>query len=522
MREVPEKKPFIELTDDDKALFESDPVAVLERVKARAQIAVLTAYDGASRSRRALSAWSTTSGDADTDILPDLPYLRQRSRDLCRNNPLATGAINTKVTSIVGTGLQLQCRIDRNILKMTEEAATAWETRTEAEWELFCKYCDTERTLQFSDLQELALRSAFENGDVFVTTPRQKRPNTPYGLTLQLIEADRVCNADSASDTELLSGGIEKDESGAPVRCHIMKGHPGNLYSVKKNEWQKVDFFGEKTGRRNVLHLLAKKRIGQTRGVPDLAPVIEVLKQLGRYTEAEVTAAVISSFFTVFIKSEYGAGLDIMEPQTEVGGRAGDKDYKLASGAILGLASDESIETANPSRPNPSFDPFVQALLRQVGVALELPFEILIKHFTASYSAARAAILEAWRYFMRRRKWLADSLCRPVYELFMDEAVALGRIYAPGFINGDPLIREAYLGSKWNGPGRGQINELDETKAADARVKGGFSTIADETAAMNGGDWEENHVQRAKEKKRRVDDSLEPTLEMEYGKAPVV
>lgn len=522
MREVPGKKPFIELTDADRELVKNDPIAALERIKARAQIAMLTAYDGASRSRRALSAWSTSSGDADTDILPELADLRARSRDLCRNNPLASGAINTKVTSIVGTGLQLQCRINRDILKMTEEAASAWETRTEAEWALFSKYCDIERVLTFSDLQELALRSAFENGDVFVTTPRKKRPNTPYGLTLQLIEADRVCNADTAPDNDVLSGGIEKDDNGAPLRCHILKGHPGNLYSMRKNEWEKVDFFGKTSGRRNVLHLFAKKRIGQTRGVPDLAPVIEVLKQLGRYTEAEVTAAVISSFFTVFIKSEYGGGLDVMEPSTEVGGRSSDKDYKLASGAILDLAPDESIETANPSRPNPSFDPFVQALLRQVGVALELPFEILIKHFTASYSAARAAILEAWRYFMRRRKWLADNLCRPVYELFMDEAVALGRINAPGYLNGDPLIREAYLGSKWNGPGRGQINELDETKAAAARVKEGFSTIADETAAMNGGDWEENHVQRAKESERRVADNLEPTLEMQYGPNKII
>jgi capsid protein len=53
-----------------------------------------------------------------------------------------------------------------------------------------------------------------------------------------------------------------------------------------------------------VIHLLDVDRIAQTRGVPMLAPVIEALKQLDRYAEAELMAAVVSAFFTVFIKTD--------------------------------------------------------------------------------------------------------------------------------------------------------------------------------------------------------------------------
>ena len=88
-----------------------------------------------------------------------------------------------------------------------------------------------------------------------------------------------------------------------------------------------------------MIHLFKTLRPGQSRGVPYLAPVIEPLKQLGRYTEAEIMAAVISGMFTVFVKSESGgAGLSPMEPTSEVGGSASDDDFKLASGAILNLA----------------------------------------------------------------------------------------------------------------------------------------------------------------------------------------
>lgn len=49
-----------------------------------------------------------------------------------------------------------------------------------------------------------------------------------------------------------------------------------------------------------------------------------------------------------------------------------------------------------------------------------------------------------------RREWLADDFCRPCYEVWMSEAVARGRIYAPGFFQ-NPAIRAAYLGSEWLG-----------------------------------------------------------------------
>lgn len=507
---MPRRRIKIEQNRLDRAISWLSPVLGARRMRARTAMALAESYHGASRSRRSLSQWTTSGGDADTDILGELSDLRERSRDLIRNNPLASGAINTKVTSIVGTGLMLRARIDRSVINMTEDEADAWERKTQSEWRLFAgsRLCDASHTLNFKGLQSLALRSVLENGDVFVLTPLSNRKG-PYRLQLQMIEADRVCNADNVGDDDTLSGGILKDANGAPIEYHILDGHPGNIYS-KNNTWTKVKAIGARTGRQNVIHLYHKKRIGQTRGVPDLAPVMEPLKQLGRYTDSEVSAAVISSFFTVFVKSESLGGMAPMQPTTEVGGSTSDKDFKMSSGAILDLGPGEDISTANPGRPNESFDPFVQAILRQVGVALELPFEMLIKHYTASYSAARAAMLEAWRFFMDRRAWLADYLCRPVYELFLTEAVARGRIEAPGFLTGDPLIRSAWLGTEWTGPARGQIDEKKEVDAARERVDMGVTTLSEETAALTGGDWEQKHPQRAKEVAMRREAGLEP------------
>lgn len=488
-----------------------DPVRGARRLRARLTMALAGGYTGASKTRRGLKEWSPFGYDADSDILPDLPALRERSRDLIRNTPLATGAIKTKVTSVIGTGLRLQSRIDRAALNLTEEQADAWEATTEREWRLFWESrdeCDAARTLNGDAITRQVYRQTKENGDVLVVLPRIKRKNCAYKLKLQVVEADRLCNPNFASDTAKLSGGVEKDEVGAPVKYHILKQHPGAIRYAKAMEWEAVPAFGSKLGLRNVIHVFSPDRPGQSRGVPDLAPVIEPLKQLDRYTEAELMAAVVSSLFTVFIETESGdPSFDLSATSDETGSKSTDDDYKLSSGAIIGLASGEKVHDTNPGRPNDSFDPFVMSVLRQIGVALELPFEILIKHFTASYSAARGAMLEAWKYFVSERNWLAGDFNQLVYEIWMYEAVAVGRIAAPGFF-ADPIIRKAYLGSQWIGPAKGQIDEEKEIKAAKMRVDMTVSTLAEETAQLTGGDWERKFPQCVKEHNMRKDAGL--------------
>ena len=257
-----------------------------------------------------------------------------------------------------------------------------------------------------------------------------------------------------------------------------------------------------------MIHLYRVLRSGQTRGIPYLAPVIESLKQLGRYSESEIMAAVVSSYFTVFVKTPHGES-----PLPPMGKNSRSNDeYQLGSGAIVDLAQGEDISTVNPGRPNAQFDPFVQSILRQIGVALELPFEVLIKHFTASYSAARAALLEAWRFFMAQRAWLAQNFCQVVYEAWLLEAVKSGRIDAPQFLDGDPSIRAAYCGSHWIGPAQGQIDPLKEIQAARERIDAGISTLSRETAALTGEEWEKIHRQGVKERRLR-DEPVSTTQE---------
>ena len=209
-------------------------------------------------------------------------------------------------------------------------------------------------------------------------------------------------------------------------------------------------------------------------------------------------AALVQSFFTAFVKTE--AGSDII-PFNEVPHDDISRDpneYELGPGTMNMLEPGEDIVFGNPSHPNTGFDVFMRAMCEQVGAALEIPADLLMMSFNSSYSASRAALLEAWKAFRMRREWLVKDFCEPVYELWLTEAVALGRISAPGFF-ADPLVRRAYLQADWIGPSQGQLDPTKEVQAATMAIEAGLTTHEAEAIKLNGSDYIANVTKLATE-----------------------
>lgn len=488
----------------DRGIAYIAPETAQRRMVARMRLEnAQAAFTGASRDRRSMSSWLTGGGDADTDIRDDLPTLRERSRDLVQNNPLAKGAIETKMINVIGAGLHPRPQIDHELLGLSEEAANAWERNTRREFALWADSldCALDRGANFVDCQRLAYTSTCTNGDSLTSMPYRDRPGSPYGLRLQVIEADRLSNPDMRADTDTLVMGVEKDGDGAPLRYHVASRHPGNRIGTNVRTWTSLPAYGS-DGLLQVLMLKRGDRPMQTRGVPDLAAVIEPFKQLGRYTDAELMAAVVSGMFTVFVRDTTGAdpSLDQFQGNAAASTSArADGSIEMGNGAVIGLGAGQDVSFANPGRPAAGFDPFVTAILRQIGVGLGLPYELLVKQFTTSYTAARAALLQAWSLFKVERQWFAAHFCQPIYVRWLHEAVLLGRVSAPGFMDGDPAIRAAWSRVTWIGDPPPILDEAKAVGAAAERVAEGFSTRDAETLALTGGDFEADHRQRVSE-----------------------
>lgn len=478
---------------------------------------VETRWRGASRMLRSMASWIPGLGSPRRDLSSgERAMLVARSRDALRNHLIARAAILRLRTNVVGTGLVCRAQVDHEALGIDEAAAEQLNALLDRLWSLYAddpRECDAEAMLNHYQLQALVLVSALVGGDVLVATPDEEREGCLFSTRLQLIETDRVCNPTGTPDGEQLVEGVEFDRLGAPLAYHVCSGYPDEKGRRTPLSWQRLLAFGPSTGRRRVLHVMAdKERPGQKRGAPYLAPVLEPLQKLERYSSAELMAAVISAMFTVFIKknSDFDTGnlpLSALggDPVESAGAEEGG-DVQLGEGAVVDLGRGEEPVIANPARPNAQFDPFFIAVVKEIGAALELPLEELLLHYNSSYSAARAAMLQAWRFYSLRRWWLTCDFCQPSRELVIDEAVARGLIELPGYH--DPARRKAYCQALWIGPARGAIDELKEANAAGKRIEIGVSNETLETAAMTGEPWQQVYRQRVREVAQRRDDGL--------------
>lgn len=460
------------------------------------------AHHGASLTSRDLAGWTPPRGTSpDLELLPELSTLMARARDLDRNNGVARSGINAIIDNVVGTGLRLSARPNFVALGKDREWAAQWAREVEALWSDYwwSTACSASDTMTGDQLTEQALRAQLTNGAALALPLWLPDRGDGWATKVQMVEADRLCNPTGQPDTTALRGGIEFDPYGMPLAYHIRSSHPGDVMSTFSvlPTWVRIprrtDF-----GRLRVIHNYDPERAGQSTGKPILAPVMSHFKQVDRYIGAELMAAVVNGMVAGTIETplDQESILELFNGDHEKY-LAARKDYsvRMEAGTLVPTFPGDTMKPFIPARPAAAFGAFVENVFRIVAAGLDLPYELLLKDFSkTNYSSARAALLEAWRSFNRRRDRLAAGYVQPIYALWLEEAVGTGRIEAPGFYRN----RIAYLRSRWIGPGRGWVDPVKEATAAALRMQTGVSTLEQECAEQ-GLDWREVLEQRALE-----------------------
>ena len=174
-------------------------------------------------------------------------------------SPIATSAIHTNRTNVIGVGLQLKSRIDRNVLQMTDEEADAWQHQIEREFNLWAmrkQNCDDIGVNNFYEMQQVALTCWLMSGDVFALINRVKPRNMcPYSLRIHLIEADRISTPSTshvypgisttgrAANGNKILDGVEVDSNGMIQAYHIRNTYPESFNFANQDaqtKWQRV------------------------------------------------------------------------------------------------------------------------------------------------------------------------------------------------------------------------------------------------------------------------------------------
>lgn len=464
-------------------------------------------YEGA-RVSRLTSDWVTGGTSADAEIKGSLPRLRNRSRQLVRDNDYARQAIRAVKNNVIGTGIRMQAqvrmqrgggRLDQAVNDAIELAWSDWGRKDS---------CHTAGRLSFSDIERLLVGAMAESGEVFVRMVRQPFGKSRVPFALEVIESDLLDDAYTGSST--VEGnewrmGVELDRWGRPVRYAFLTKHPGD------------SSFGPSTTARHrlipageVLHLYLMERPGQTRGVPWLASAIQRLHMLQGYEQAEVVRARAASSLMGFITSPEGELL-------------GDEIYdnervsNFEPGVFKYLAPGESVTVPQLDAPDGQLEPFLRAMLRAMAAGLGCSYETVSRDFSqTNYSSSRLSLLEDRENWKALQQYMIENFHRPVFEAWLEMAVLGGVLNLPAYET-DP---DRYRRVRWMPRGWAWVDPAKEVQAYKDAVRCGFKTQAD-VVAEQGGDLEElllarkAEVDRAEELDLYFDTNPEPIEEPE-------
>jgi lambda family phage portal protein len=468
----------------------------------RAIEASMESFTAASTSRGTTKVWNPKALSADGDSIRDLPKIRERSRDAVRNQPLAKSVIKTMADNVISTGLSFQSTVDQDILNIDDTQKEKLEKQIETHWSCWAdsEQADITGINNYQRMQKLVYKSYLENGDAFVLFTKTRSKKRDCNLVLQMIEADRITNEHDSNDTKSLTAGIHKDRFGKHFKYDVASRLLIN--TIQDNEartWRKINKF-DKSGRTSMIHVFNQERFEQTRGIPFLATVLETVYKISKLQESELTSAMIESLFTVFVKSQDGQAS--IDPYNTIKQKRQDlpADCELGSGSIIQLPDDVDITVADPKRPNSKFESFFYAMIKIIGSETGIPFEIILKQFSSSFSASKAAILMFWQMIQRERYFVNTTFNNIVLERVIEDGIMNGKIDAPLFNKGESF-RKAYLNGNWQGTSRIVLEPMAEVKAARERIDLGISTRSIESMSLTGTRFVDNRKQLNKEEK---------------------
>ncbi len=472
------------------------PAAGLRRARARAAVeTILRHYEGASHSRRT-AGWIAPSTSQNAASYGKLQVLRDRSRDIIRNNPWATNACELYESEIVGTGI-----VPTFVHKDKKVVLAATEL-----WKAHCgtTAIDADGAGDIYALQALMVRTIFESGEVIVRRRRRRLSDgLPLPFQLELLETDHL---DEWRDTLRLpnggkiSAGIQLTPLGAREGYWLYPEHPGELAWVAQTSTL--------VPASEVLHAYRRKRAKQLRGIPGLAAVLAKLRDLDEYEDAELLGKKIAACLTAFITDPAEGEM----PTTGVQ-QKNVLPESLEPGALVNLPGGKSITFSTPPISQ-GYPDFVRANLRAIAAGVGVTYEALTGDWSnVNYSSARMGFIQNARAVDRFR-WnvVVTQALNPIAAWFVLAAVLAGE------------LPDEPLGVLWTPPRRAMLDPSKEVPARRDAVRAGFSSPS-EILREDGQDpdqvWTEAAADFEKLRALGLHVESDPSVPMRGGPAPV-
>ena len=447
----------------DRFISYVDPLSGVKRAQARIALDAVRAYDAAKLGRQT-KGWHTTGGSANAEIAPSLARVRNRARDISRNNEFGKNAIRALVTNTVGDGITAKAP-DQEI------------------WNDWCEYCDFDGQLDFNGLVELTSRHRYADGEGLIrlhTLAPEKEARIP--LRMQVLEPDHL----DASKTGMLQNGnfaiagVEFNSLGQRAAYWLYPVHPGEVASFRTKSME-----SKRIPASEVVHYYRKERASQVRGISELAVSIMRMRDLADYEQAELVRKKIEACFVAFVSTDN----DSQRMGASAGQSAsGQQQEKIAPGMIKYLSNADSVDFGNPSQSG-GYGEYTRTQLHAIAAGIGVMYSQMTGDLSNfNYSSYRAGLVE-FRQMIKAEQWLAlvPMVLRPIGWKFQAAARNVG------------AQRQAIKRMVWTMPKLPWVDPLKDVMAAKEAHRGAIKSIS-ETIREGGDDPEAVFAEMAAER----------------------
>jgi lambda family phage portal protein len=451
----------------DRAIGVIDPARALRRVRARMALRAVEgaladeserfSYDGAAAGRRS-HGWYAPSSDANVEIMGSLVWLRNRSRELIRNNPYATKAVEELVGNAVGTG----------IVPQSKTGNTTLDALIDEKWKYFAEQCDVHRGFGYAGtdyygMQALVMRTTAESGEMVARhRPRLAKDNLKVAYQIQMLEADFLDHARTLGTVNgHIMQGVEFDMIGRRVAYWLYSYHPGGMLVLNP----RGGIVSQRIPADQVLHSYRQLRPGQVRGIPWLHPVMMALKDLDDYCDAERLRKKIEACVVAFVTQPEGQLGAPLGTQKSTSPYTSTPIESFEPGMVEYLKTGQDIKFNNPPAAG-GYREYKTTELEGIAAGIGMPYELMTGDMSkVNFSSWRGGML-GFRNTIENYRWLMlmPGFCLPTHRRFIDTLILQGDIPTKYLL--DPSIH--VYATQWTAP---RFENVDPVKDAEGVLK---------------------------------------------------
>ena len=357
----------------DRTIAAISPVRGMQRAAARRALGKINAARGGQRYVGKAADWDRNTGDPN-DARPGRFVDRKRILDLLARDPFAKKALNVLVNNAVGWGITGAPK------KAPTTFAKLW-----ADW---IKVCDWYGRLDFYGIQELAVRTMFREGEVFIVLQAISLAEAAGGvpLRLQLLDAGMLAKSVATWGGNDVLNGVEYDAKGRVAAYHFYAGRPSQLWA---------SYSTIRVAAADVIHLFVQEYVGQRHGISVFDSIVKRLGDIDESVEAEIIRKNIEACFAAFITQgvdDDGGVFGKLDGEGDAG-PLGMQGESLAPGMISRLNPGESVKFGDP-KASGGLNDIVKLALLSAAAGAGITYEHFGDLSNVNYSSYKAGHIE--------------------------------------------------------------------------------------------------------------------------------